>query len=81
MRWHHGRTSGVYGAAGEFVVAQQATPAMAVTVSDGSGWLTDSNGNGIHFWNDVFSATAALLQLPVETADDVLNRIDRVIVE
>jgi hypothetical protein len=81
MRWHHGRTSGVYGAAGELAVAQLATPAMAVTVSDGSGWLTDSNGNGIHFWNDVFSASAALLQLPVETADGVLNRIDRVIVE
>ena len=81
MRWHHGRTRGVYGAAGELAVAALSTPAMAVTVSDGSGWLTDAAGNGTHFWNDVFATSAALLQLPVETADGVLNRIDRVIVE
>ncbi len=81
MRWHHGRTTGVYGAAGELAVAALSTPAMGVTVSDGSGWLTDAAGNGIHFWNDVFATSAALLQLPVETADGVLNRIDRVIVE
>ena len=81
MRWHHGRTRGVYGAAGELATAALPVPAMAVTVSDGGGWLTDANGNGIHFWNDVFAATAALLQLPIATADGVLNRIDRVIVE
>lgn len=81
MRWHHGRTRGVYGAPGELAVASLTTPAMAVTVSDGGGWLTDAGGNGIHFWNDVFAATAALLQLPIATADGVLNRIDRVIVE
>ena len=81
MRWHHGRTRGVYGATGELAVAALSTPAMGVTVSDGSGWLTDASGNGIHFWNDVFATSAALLQLLVETADGVLNRIDRVIVE
>lgn len=81
MRWHHGRTSGVYGAVGELVVAALSTPGMAVTVSDGGGWLTDASGNGIHFWNDRFAATAALLQLSIDTADGVLNRIDRVIVE
>ncbi len=81
MRWHHGRTSGVYGAEGELAVSQLTTPAMAVSVSDGGGWLTDANGNGIHFWNDVFYVTAALLQLSIDTADGVLNRIDRVIVE
>lgn len=81
MRWHHGRTRGVYGAAGELVTAALTVPAMAVTVSDGGGWLTDANGNGIHFWNDIFAATVALLQLPIATADGVLNRIDRVIVE
>lgn len=81
MRWHHGRTRGVYGAPGELVTSALTTPAMAVTVSDGGGWLTDAGGNGIHFWNDVFAATAALLQLPIATADGVLNRIDRVIVE
>ena len=81
MRWHHGRTSGVYGAQGELVTAALSTPGMAVTVSDGGGWLTDANGNGIHFWNDVFFVTAALLQLSIDTADGVLNRIDRVIIE
>ncbi len=81
MRWHHGRMRGVYGAAGELATTALTVPAMAVTVSDGGGWLTDANGNGIHFWNDVFAATAALLQLPIATADGVLNRIDRVIVE
>lgn len=81
MRWHHGRTRGVYGAPGELAVAALTTPGMAVTVSDGGGWLTDANGNGIHFWNDIFAVTAALLQLTIATADGVLNRIDRVIVE
>ena len=81
MRWHHGRTRGVYGAAGELAVKALTTPGMAVTVSDGGGWLTDANGNGIHFWNDIFAVTASLLELPVATADGVLNRIDRVIVE
>jgi len=81
MKWHHGRSSGVYGAQGELAVAALEPPEMAVTVSDGHGWLTDALGNGIHFWNDIFAATAALLRLPIETADGVLNRIDRAIVE
>lgn len=81
MRWHHGRTRGVYGSPGELAVAALTTPGMAVTVSDGGGWLTDANGNGIHFWNDIFAVTASLLELPIATADGVLNRIDRVIVE
>jgi len=81
MKWHHGRSSGVYGAEEELAVAALEPPEMAVTVSDGHGWLTDALGNGIHFWNDIFAATAALLRLPIETADGVLNRIDRVIVE
>ncbi len=81
MRWHHGRTSGVFGALAELAVAALTTPSMAVTVSDGDGWLADQNGNGIHFWNDIFVTTAALLQLSIDTADGVLSRIDRVIVE
>ena len=81
MRWHHGRTSGVFGALAELAVAALTTPSMAVTVSDGDGWLADQNGNGIHFWNDIFVTTAALLQLSIDTADGILNRIDRVIVE
>ena len=81
MRWHHGRTSGVFGALAELAVAALTSPAMAVTVSDGDGWLADQNGNGIHFWNDLFATTAALLQLTIDTADGVLSRVDRVIVE
>lgn len=81
MRWHHGRTSGVFGAIGELAVAALTSPGMEVTVADGDGWLADASGNGIHFWNDVFSTTAALLLLSIDTADGVLNRIDRVIVE
>lgn len=81
MRWHHGRTSGVYGAEGELVTAALPIPEMAVTVTDGDGWLSDGNGNGIHFWNDTFAATAELLKLPIETADGVQGRIDRIIVE
>ncbi len=81
MRWHHGRTSGVYGATGELAVAALLSPGMAVTVSDGEGWLSDGNYNGIHFWNDLYATTSAKLQLSVDTADGVLNRIDRVIVE
>ncbi|PKM39050.1 MAG: hypothetical protein CVV04_12050 [Firmicutes bacterium HGW-Firmicutes-9] len=81
MKWHHGRRTGVYGAERELAVAALEPPEMAVTVSDGDGWMTDAIGNGIHFWNDLFAATAALLRLSIDTADGVLNRIDRVIVE
>ena len=81
MKWHHGRTSGVYGAEGELVVAPTSPASMTVTITDGHGWLTDAIGNGIHWWLDAFALTAALLQLTHDTADGVLNRIDRIIVE
>ena len=80
MRWLHGRTSGVFAANNNAaVVAVQGS--MAVAVSDGLGWLTDSDGNGIVWWNDAEKSAGAKLQLTVDSADGVLNRIDRVIVE
>lgn len=81
MRWLHGRTSGVFAAAGNAAVAALETPGMAVTVTDGTGWLTDAGGNGVVWWNDIEKATGAKLILNVDMADAVLDRIDRVIVE
>nr|DAH96127.1 MAG TPA: Receptor Binding Protein [Caudoviricetes sp.] len=80
MRWLHGRTSGVFAADNNAAVAA-VQGSMAVTVSDGLGWLTDSDGNGIVWWNDAEKSAGAKLQLTVDAADGVLNRIDRVIVE
>ena len=54
---------------------------MAVTVTDGTGWLTDAGGNGIVWWNDTLKNDGALLQLSIDIADGALDRIDRVIVE
>lgn len=81
MRWLHGRTSGVFAAAGNAAVAALATPGMAVTVTDGTGWLSNANTDGIVWWNDTQAQTGALLQLPIDMADATLFRIDRVIVE
>lgn len=81
MRWLHGRTSGVFAAAGNAAVAAMETPGMAVTVTDGTGWLADAGGNGIVWWNDKYVTSGALLQLTVDIADAALTRIDRVIVE
>nr|DAW67690.1 MAG TPA: Receptor Binding Protein [Caudoviricetes sp.] len=81
MRWLHGRTSGVFAAAGNAAVAALKTPGMAVTVTDGTGWLADAGGNGIVWWNDKYVTSGALLQLTVDIADAALARIDRVIVE
>ena len=79
MRWLHGRTSGVFAAAGNAAVAALETPGMAVTVSDGTGWMSNANGDGVVWWNDTESVSAAKLQLSIDAADGVLNRIDRVI--
>lgn len=81
MRWLHGRTSGVFAAAGNAAVAALETPGMAVTVTDGTGWLADAGGNGIVWWNDKYVTSGVLLQLTVDIADAALTRIDRVIVE
>ena len=81
MRWLHGRTSGVFAASGNAAVAALETPGMAVTVSDGTGWMSNANGDGVVWWNDTESASVSKLQLAIDAADGVLNRIDRVIVE
>lgn len=79
MRWLHGRTSGVFGAEQNAAVSA-ATGQMAVTVSDGIGWITDAGGNGIVWWNDMEASGLGLLTLPIEIADSIRPRIDRVIV-
>ena len=80
MRWLHGRTSGVFAANNNAAVAAVQN-AMAVTVSDGVGWIADSEANGVVWWNDAEKTNGAKIQLTVDAADGVLNRIDRVIVE
>lgn len=81
MRWHHGRTSGVFAAGSNASVQALSAPGMAVEVSDGTGWMANSGRNGIVWWIDNESVDGAKLQLAVDAADGVLNRIDRVIVE
>lgn len=80
MRWLHGRTSGVFAAAANAAVAAVQNE-MAVTVSDGIGWLTDADANGIVWWNDTEKTTGAKLKLTISPANSTLNRIDRIIVE
>ena len=80
MRWLHGRTSGVFGADNNATVTA-VQGAMAVTVSDGTGWMSNSNSDGVVWWNDNEAANGSKLQLSVDSADSTLNRIDRVIVE
>lgn len=79
MRWHHGRTSGVFGADNNAAVAP-VLDAMAVTVSDGIGWITNEIGFGVVWWVDKEAQSGAKLQLDVDMADAVLSRIDRVVV-
>lgn len=80
MRWLHGRTSGVFAAAANAAVAAVQNE-MAVTVSDGIGWLTDANANGIVWWNDTEKTTGAKLKLTISPADSTLNRYDAIIVK
>lgn len=81
MRWLHGRTSGVFAAAKNAAVEALGAPGMAVTVTDGTGWLTNADGNGVVWWNDALTTTGEKLQLSIDMADGVLHRIDRIIVE
>lgn len=80
MKWLHGRTSGVFAADSNAAVAAVQN-SMAVTVSDGLGWLADAGKDGIVWWNDYESKNSSKLQLTIDAADSTLNRIDRVIVE
>lgn len=81
MKWLHGRTSGVFGANGNASVAALGSPGMAVTISDGVGWMSNGNGDGVVWWNEHESVNTSKLQLSIDAADGVLNRIDRIIVE
>lgn len=81
MRWHHGRTSGVFAADGNAAVRALSTPGMAVEVTDGTGWMTNAGGNGVVWWIDSETKDGEKLKLIIDQADSVLNRIDRVIVE
>jgi hypothetical protein len=76
MRWHHGRTSGVYGGTGNAAVTAVQN-SMAVSVAPGIGWITDAGGNGICWW---FSS-AVELSIDAAEATGTLDRIDRIIVE
>lgn len=79
MRWLHGRTSGVFGADGNAAVAP-VLDAMAVTVSDGVGWIANENADGVVWWINDEAETGSKLQLSVDMADAVFTRIDRVVV-
>lgn len=81
MKWLHGRTSGVFGANGNAAVAPLTDASMAVSVSDGKGWISNSESDGVVWWNDNEKVNGAKLQLAVDAADGVLSRIDRVVVE
>lgn len=81
MRWLHGRTSGVFGAGNNATVSALSNPEMAITVTDGIGWISNSRGDGIVWWNDNEEKNTQKLQLAIDAADGVLNRIDRIVVE
>lgn len=80
MKWLHGRTSGVFGADANAAVAAVQN-SMAVTVSDGVGWIANKGKDGIVWWNDTEETSGSKLQLSIDAADSVFNRIDRIIVE
>lgn len=79
MKWLHGRTSGVFGA--ENNLATSVVPdSMSIEVSDGVGWLSNANGDGIVFWNDSEQSSGSKLMLTHDVADGALDRIDRIVV-
>lgn len=80
MKWLHGRTSGVFAADTNAAVAAVQN-AMAVTVSDGEGWIANEGKDGVVWWNDTEKTSGSKLQLSIDAADSVLNRIDRIVVE
>lgn len=79
MKWLHGLTSGVYPDAGNAMVSA-VQGAMAVTVADGIGWIRNSKGDGIAWWNDSEEVSGSPLRLTVGQAHSTLKRIDRVVV-
>ena len=79
MKWLHGRTSGVFGADNNLAVSV-VQDSMSVELSDGVGWLSNANGDGIVFWNDNEQTGGSKLTLTHDVADGVLDRIDRIVV-
>ena len=80
MTWLPGRTSGVFGAENNASVSA-VQGEMAVTVSDGIGWLAGVRNDGIVWWNDHEAVNGTKLKLSFDPADSTLNRFDRIIVE
>lgn len=79
MKWLHGRTSGVFGA--EENLATSVVPnSMSIEVSDGVGWMSNSSGDGVVFWNDSEQTSGSKLTLTHDVADSSLDRIDRIVV-
>lgn len=79
MKWLHGRTSGVFGAEGNLAMTV-VSDSMSIQISDGVGWLSNANGDGIVFWNDSEQTNGRKLTLTHDVADGVLDRIDRIVV-
>lgn len=79
MKWLHGRTSGVFGAEGNLAMTV-VQDSMSIQISDGVGWLSNANGDGIVFWNDSEQTNGSKLTLTHDVADGVLDRIDRIVV-
>lgn len=79
MRWLHGRTSGVFGA--ENNASVQAAGGMDVTVTDGVGWITNADADGVVWWNSTNKDSGSPLRLTLAAADAALDRVDRIIVE
>ena len=81
MKWLHGRTSGVFAGDGNASVSALVSSVMAVTVSDGLGWMANAGKDGVVWWIDNEATNGEKLQLNIDPADGVLDRIDRIIVE
>lgn len=79
MKWLHGRTSGVFGAENNLAMTV-VQDSMSIQISDGVGWLSNENGDGIVFWNDSEQTNGNKLTLTHDLADGVLDRIDRIVV-
>lgn len=79
MKWLHGRTSGVFGAKNNLAISV-VSDSMSVEISDGVGWLSNANGDGIVFWNDNEERNGSKLALTHDVANGVLDRIDRIVV-
>lgn len=78
MKWLHGRTSGVFGAADNLAVT--ADDGLSVSVSDGIGWIANDEADGTVFWNDSEQENGTKLSLPIELPNALYPRIDRVVV-